>query len=225
MIDNANITGPAAAFVAGIITSLHCVGMCGPLACAACTSKCGRESNAAAGIYHLTRISAYVVLGAAAGFLGQRISEPLLDGATRGMTWLFVLFFLAVATGLDKRLKLPAPGAWFAHLFCRTEEAGLYAKAATLGTLTPLLPCAPLYLVVAAAALAGSALSGAIVMAAFGFGTAPLFFAVQNRLAAIERSWSPRAMDCVRRVLAVASIALLLVRGTYAPQSGCPLCH
>lgn len=225
MIESAQITGPAAAFVAGLITSLHCVGMCGPLACAACTSKCGRESNSAGGVYHATRVASYVLIGIAAGFFGERISATLLGGATRGMTWLFVLFFLAVVIGLDKRFKLPAPGAWAAGMFSRAQKAGPFAKAATLGTLTPLLPCAPLYLVVAAAALSGSWQTGGLIMGVFGLGTVPLLFAVQNRLSAIERNWSPRAMDFVRRGLALASVILLLVRGTYSPQSGCPMCH
>ena len=30
----AGITGPGTALIAGLVTSLHCAGMCGPLACA-----------------------------------------------------------------------------------------------------------------------------------------------------------------------------------------------
>ena len=36
MMEMPEITGPMAALMAGLVTSLHCAGMCGPLACAAC---------------------------------------------------------------------------------------------------------------------------------------------------------------------------------------------
>ena len=229
MIAQADLTGPFAALLAGVVTSLHCVGMCGPLACAACSSPCGRASNTAGAIYHATRILSYALVGIAAGWIGQRLADILLGGATRGLTWIFVLFFLAVVVGIDKKLRLPSPGAWLARLWQRTgspeQNRGALGRAATLGILTPLLPCAPLYLVVAAAALSGSAWNGALLMAAFALGTVPLLFAVQNRLAALERRWSPQTMDYIRRGLALASVVLLLIRGTYSPETGCPMCH
>jgi uncharacterized protein len=225
MIAAGDLTGPSAALLAGLVTSLHCVGMCGPLACAACTSSCGKGDNAAAAVYHATRMVSYGIVGLVAGLLGERISQAFLGGATRGMTWVFVLFFLAVVAGLDKRLQVPSLAGHFQKIFARAGGAGPYGKAAVLGTFTPLLPCAPLYLVVAAAALSGSPLSGAVLMVAFGIGTVPLLFTVQNRLAALERRWSPRAMDLTRRGLALASIVLLLMRGTYTAATGCPMCH
>jgi sulfite exporter TauE/SafE len=227
MLFQPELTGPLAALLAGLVTSLHCVGMCGPLACAACSSPCGRSSQAAAGLYHTTRLGSYIVVGLVVGWLGERVADALLGGATRAMTWIFVLFFLAVVAGFDKRLRLPTPGVWLGRLLRRREvdERQPFARAAALGSLTPLLPCAPLYLVVAAAALAGSALHGAVLMLAFGLGTIPLLFAVQNRLHALEKRVSPQTMDWIRRGLALASVVLLLFRGTYTPETGCLMCH
>lgn len=225
MIDPAQLGGPLAACVAGLVTSLHCAGMCGPLACAACSSGCTRSANTAAMIYHGTRVSAYLLVGLLAGWLGGRISGAFSEGATRGMTWVFVIFFGAVALGLDKYLRLPRGGAVLSRVFENAGTLGPFARAGTLGALTPLLPCAPLYLVVGAAALSGSAGSGALLMGAFGLGTVPLLFAMQNRLAAIQKRWSPRRMDYLRRGLALVSVAVLLIRGTYTASTGCPMCH
>jgi len=227
VLSSPELSGPLAALLAGAVTSLHCVGMCGPLACTACASPCGKESNAASGIYHGSRLISYLAVGFAAGWLGERLAAELLGGATRAMTWIFVLFFLTVVAGLDKRLRLPTPGIWLQRLLRR--PAGIsgrpFGRAAALGILTPLLPCAPLYLVVAAAALAGSAWSGALLMGAFVLGTIPLLFAAQNRMAALGEHCSPRTMDRLRRGLALVSILLLLVRGTYSAETGCPMCH
>lgn len=219
------LAGPMAALLAGLVTSLHCAGMCGPLACAACTSSsnCGPSRQTPIFVYHLTRLSSYAMVGALVGGLGGRLSIFLTGGATRGMTWVFVIFFAAVVLGLDKRFRLPtlpnSVGRWFA----RSQAWGPTSRAAALGLLTPLLPCAPLYLVVAAAALAGSALAGAGLLLAFGFGTVPLLFLVQNRLGWLEAKWSPRQRDQLRRTLALASIALLLLRGTFTASTGCLL--
>lgn len=221
----AELSGPFAALLAGLVTSLHCAGMCGPLACTACTSssRSGPSRQTPAFVYHLTRLSSYAMGGALVGAMGGRLSIVLTGGATRGMTWVFVIFFAAVVLGLDKRFRLPTLPASFGRWFTRSQAWGPTGRAATLGLLTPLLPCAPLYLVVAAAALAGSALAGAGLLLAFGLGTVPLLFLVQNRLGWLETKWSPRQRDQLRRTLALASIGLLLLRGTYTASTGCLL--
>jgi uncharacterized protein len=220
------LTGPFAALLAGLVTSLHCAGMCGPLACSACTRSSASPSGewsrqTPIAVYHLTRLLSYGAIGAVVGGLGGQIATLLTGGATRGMTWIFVAFFAAVVLGFDKRLRLSAlpqsAGRWFTW----AQDKGPIARAAGLGLLTPLLPCAPLYMVVAAAALAGSSQSGALLLLAFGFGTVPLLFLVQNRLGWLEGKWSPRQRDYLRRSLALASIVLLLVRGTYTASTGC----
>ncbi len=219
-----DITGPLAAFLAGLITSLHCVGMCGPLACSACSRSGGKGSLTAAVVYHGTRLISYTLVGVAAGLVGRRLADALSGGATRWMTWLFVIFFLAVALGLDKRLRVPIPMRAQAWLGKRASERGLWGRAGILGFFTPLLPCAPLYLVVMAAALSGSVWDGGSIMLAFALGTIPLLFLLQSQVFRLGATWSPRTMDYLRRGLALVSVALLLVRGTYSATTGCPMC-
>lgn len=216
------LTGPLAALAAGVVTSLHCAGMCGPLACAACTSPCGKSTNTPAALYHAGRLVSYTAAGAFAGLLGSQMLAPFLGGATRSMAWLFALFFLAVVLGLDKYIRLPLPPGILSRALTR---GGPNVRSASLGLLTPLLPCAPLYLVIAAAAIAGSASSGALLLAAFAAGTIPLLFLVQNRFAWMQSRFSPRTMDLTRRGLALASIVLLVARGTFTASTGCPMCH
>ena len=140
------------------------------------------------------------------------------------MAWVFALFFLAVAAGLDKRLKLPALAApWAARLL----GAGLppTRRGALLGIFTPLLPCAPLYLVVAAAALSGSPGKGALVMGLFGMGTVPLLMGAMGGLAALERRWGPGGVEWLRRGLSLVGAILLVARGFYHGPESCPMCH
>lgn len=218
------VTGPLAALLAGLITSLHCVGMCGPLACTACARGGGAGSVPATFVYHGSRIVSYALVGAAAGLVGRRLSDALLGGVTGWLAWLFVLFFLAVVVGLDKRIRVPMPKSTMAWLGATSAKCGPRGRAGVLGFFTPLLPCAPLYLVVAAAALSGSAWAGGSIMIAFAFGTVPLLLALQTQFFRLGARWSPATLDYARRGLALVSVVLLLVRGTYSASTGCPMC-
>lgn len=216
---NPVITGPLAALVAGLVTSLHCAGMCGPLACAACVKSNGAGSFSAAAAYHGSRILSYGVAGLLAGGIGRAVSDVLLGGTTRWLTWAFVVFFVTVATGLDKRLRIPMAGAWMARCLSPSDTA--VARAAMLGALTPFIPCGPLYLIIAAAALSGSAVSGAVVLMAFSLGTVPLMFAIQSQYFRFGSRWTPLVLDRLRRALAAVSVGLLLYRGMADPSLLC----
>lgn len=216
---NAIVMAPAAALLAGLLTSLHCAGMCGPLACAACVKSDGSGSFTAAAAYHACRLASYSVVGFLAGLIGRAVSDVLLGGTTRWLTWAFVVFFVLVATGLDKRLRFPFAGAWMSRCLGTRDRAPL--RAAILGTLTPFIPCGPLYLIVAAAALSGSATSGALVLLCFAAGTVPLMFAIQSQYFRFGARFSPAVLDRLRRGLAAASVAVLVYRGVTDPALLC----
>ena len=61
-----------AAFVAGLVTSLHCVGMCGPLVCALVPGGAGAHGGLSTGgaLYHAGRMVSYGSIGALVGLLG-----------------------------------------------------------------------------------------------------------------------------------------------------------
>ena len=92
----AGITGPGTAFLAGLVTSLHCAGMCGPLACALMpAARDDSDPQVVASAYHLTRLAGYSVLGALAGGVG-RLPLALLGADTlRYLPWLLVVFFVS----------------------------------------------------------------------------------------------------------------------------------
>ncbi|MCX7714008.1 MAG: sulfite exporter TauE/SafE family protein, partial [Chthoniobacterales bacterium] len=183
------MTGPLAAFVAGLVTSLHCVGMCGPIGCALCSQSCWQERWRAVALYHGGRVLAYAAIGFAAGWVGEGVSRFLLGGGTRAAVWVFVLYFVAVVLGFDKRLKMKGLGEWFSRVV--GVRMGRWWGAGVVGLGTPLLPCVPLYMAFAAAGLAGSGWMGAVMMGAFGLGTVPLMGATQGGMGFLERGWGP----------------------------------
>ena len=92
----AGITGPGTAFIAGLVTSLHCAGMCGPLACALMPARAAdSDPHTVASVYHLTRLAGYTGLGAIAGGLGRLPLAWLGERTWRFLPWLLVIFFVA----------------------------------------------------------------------------------------------------------------------------------
>lgn len=212
---------PATAFVAGLVTSVHCAGMCGPLACAV-FGRSGALSTPAA--YHISRALAYSLVGGLLASAGWRATELLSSSPARLLPWAFAILFLAFAFGLEKKLPQPkALSRLLLRLRIATLKPGLLAT--TLGTMTPMLPCGPLYLAFGVALFAGSFAAGALLMASFALGTIPLPFLLHVQFNRIPFSalWLRR----VQRALAFVSALLLMWRAIAGSAGiGFPmLCH
>jgi sulfite exporter TauE/SafE len=204
----------AAALLAGLATSLHCAGMCGPIACGLGTlAKTEGERLTAASLYHGSRLLSYGLTGAVCGALGRQPLKWFFDSPAVLLPWVLVVVLLAMALGLDKKVPRPAV---FNRITARARfKAGklsAYGGASAMGLLTPLLPCGPLYLVFGAALLAGSAAKGAEFTLAFGLGTVPLLWLAQHQFHRIRAKLTPMAMNRLRRGLALATALMLAWR-------------
>ena len=207
----AAINSPVAAFVAGIVTSLHCAGMCGPLACSMMPVHAERASpQAVSTAYHVARLGAYSLLGGLAGALGRGPLLMLSQSALRWVPWLLVLFFVGLALRWERHLpKLGTLGRVAWKLPALLRHRSRLEAAAALGFATPLLPCGPLYFLVALAALSGSALRGVEVTLAFGLGTVPLLWLAQTQFHWVRRRLSPLWLARMRMTLALTTAAVL----------------
>jgi sulfite exporter TauE/SafE len=207
----AAVNSPAAAFVAGLVTSLHCAGMCGPLACTILPSPGSREDAlSVASVYHVSRLAGYATLGALAGGLGRTPLAFLNDSALRWLPWVMVLFFVGLALRLDRYLpKIAALGQLTWTIQSRLRQRSRVSAAAALGLATPLLPCGPLYFILALALLAGSALRGIEVMLAFGLGTLPLLWVAQFQFNWLRQRLSPLWLGRMRIALALGTAAVI----------------
>lgn len=207
---------PEAAFLAGAIASLHCAGMCGPLACAILPAKPEEEASAASA-YHAARLASYATLGAIAGGLGRLPLSWLPLWMLRGIPLVAVAFFLGLALGWDRRWAKPlAPARAAAGLARRLRPGSSMGAAAAIGLATPLLPCGPLYFVFGLALLAGSVARGAEITLAFGAGTLPLLWIAQSRLALLQRRLPPVWMGRLRMGLALTAAGIAAWRAHLA---------
>jgi uncharacterized protein len=228
----ASINSPAAAFVAGLVTSLHCVGMCGPLACMLAPARGERaDATTVHATYQLSRLAGYTVFGVVAGTVGAVPRAFFSDTLVRFLPWVLVLFFVFVALRLDHRLPQLI---WLARLRfklqARLRTRPRVQVAAMMGAMTPLLPCGPLYFLIALAALTGSAVRGAEFMLAFGLGTLPLLWLAQSQLGWLRQKLSPRGLARFQTTLALITAVVIgwRLRGTLGlggPEIGEWLCH
>lgn len=214
----AGITGPVSALLAGLITSLHCAGMCGPLACALMpTRRDDADPTTVAAVYHIARVGSYTLFGALCGGVGRWPLQQLDGPVLRWLPWVLVLFFAVMAFRLDRLLpKVPGLAQLHANLSARLRTWSRVRAAATLGLATPLLPCGPLYLLFSLALLSGSALRGAETLLAFGLATIPVLWIAQANFHWVRAKLGPLWLGRVQQGLAL-TVALVLVwrlRGT-----------
>jgi len=207
----AAINSPSAAFVAGLVTSLHCAGMCGPLACALMPVRGDRsDGQTVSTVYHIARLTGYAGLGALAGGLGRAPLTWISQSSLRWLPWIFVLFFIGLALRWDRFIpKLAALSrvTWKLQGWMRGRSR--VEAAAAMGLATPLLPCGPLYFLVALSLMSGSALRGVEFMLAFGLGTVPLLWLAQTQFHWVRQKLSPLWLERTRIALALLTAAVL----------------
>lgn len=210
------------ALLIGLATSLHCAGMCGPIACGLGTlAKSEGERLAAASLYHGSRLVSYGIIGALCGSLGQPPLKRFFDSPAVLLPWVMVLALLLMASGLDKKIPRPAfLNRLTARLRFKANRYSAHGAAAAMGLLTPFLPCGPLYAVFGLALLAGSAAKGAEFTLAFGLGTVPLLWLAQHQFHRIRLGLTPLIMKRVQRGLALVTALMLVWRlhGTIPPE-------
>lgn len=200
---NASLATPVAALIAGFATSLHCTVMCGPLACALHVRPLE---------YHASRFVSYTLAGTLCGAAGQTVAAFLQGSSARVVPWAFVLVLLVLGMGWEKRIPQPR---FVAPLLLR---ARLHRS---LGWLTPLLPCGPLWLMLGAAAITGSWWSGGLHMAGFAAGTIPLPLLLQVQATHTRHRLSPQAARWAQRSLAFLAAGLLAWRAALPLHASC----
>lgn len=197
-------------FIAGLATSLHCAGMCGLLTCGLGIAGHG-PAIASVGLYHFFRLVGYSIAGATVGFIGGQLGFTL---SLNGISWLpalLIVFLIAIVFGLDKKMgAIPGLSKVIAAIRLKTLSLPTPARASIIGLATPLLPCGPLYAILAIALASGSAIKGTEIMLAFGLGPIPAIAAVQLGSAWVNRKLGAKGFLYAKRGLAAAAAISLI---------------
>ena len=204
-------------FVVGLLTSLHCVAMCGGINMSQCLNSGGTATGAKAKIkpsllYNLGRVCSYTVIGGIVGAIGSVVS---FSGWARGLIAVLSGIFMVIM-GLSMTGLFP----WINKITPRLprvfrEKAGAAGRGRgpfIVGLLNGLMPCGPLQAMQLYALGTGSALSGALSMFFFSLGTLPLMFGLGAVITMLGSKFTKKMMK-LSAVLVVVLGLVMLGRG------------
>lgn len=204
------------ALITGLIGSLHCLGMCGPIALmlpqgssSPVAFLCNRL------LYNLGRIITYSFLGAICGLLGHLVALAGFQQTLSIVIGMIILLGIFLPGKIVRRFS-PSPiinlSDKIRGLWSRLLNSHRLGSLFIIGLLNGFLPCGLLYVALAAAATTGNMLRGILYMALFGFGTVPLMLAFSlfgGMLPAGMRKLTSRLLPAGAVLIAL----LLILRG------------
>ncbi len=188
--------------VTGLLTSIHCVSMCGALSLtAAFQGESGKKSLWRPVLYNAGRLLSYTAIGCAAGMLGSVLSVgPAVSGTIiligAGLMLLMALKMLGI---------IDLPELW---CFRGGERAG-GRNAFVIGLLNGFMPCGPLQAMQLYALSTGSALAGGTAMLLFGLGTVPLMLSMGVFVNAARGKWRARINKAASVVMLLLAVTML----------------
>ncbi len=165
-------------FLMGLLGSVHCIGMCGPLVMALPIShKTNLQKMAALFLYHVGKISSYAILGILFGLFGSQFPIFGLQkniSIVIGITMLLYVVYVFILK--PKHIQLGVLSSLYNVI---VKSLGKLFRSKYLisflfiGLLNGLLPCGMIYLALSSAMATQNVLQGGLLMAFFGLGTVP----------------------------------------------------
>ncbi|HEY5555562.1 sulfite exporter TauE/SafE family protein [Acetobacterium sp.] len=215
--------GYGALFLIGILTSIHCVAMCGGINLSQCvpdantTNKNGKKcSNIRPGIlYNSGRVISYTIVGGIVGALGSVVG---FSGTAKGFVAIIAGVFMVIMA-LNMLNLFP----WLRKFNLRMPK--IFARKINdqkksnsplyVGLLNGLMPCGPLQAMQLYALSTGDPLQGAIAMLLFSLGTVPLMFGLGAISSLLSKKFTSKMMT--------ASAVLVLILGVFMFSNGMSL--
>jgi sulfite exporter TauE/SafE len=220
-------------FIAGVVGSLHCLGMCSPLVLTyalnlpvsardpAISSPTMPNVVAPHLRYHAGRIFVYSLLGALSAIVGTALGRvAAFTGIQAGGLLIGGGFMLLFGLGMVGVRLFGARSLYEQPPFWNRLKGWIEGLLGTgrpwaqvrLGMLNGLVPCGLVYGMLARAAAAPDPVQGAAVMLTFGAGTAPALIGIGALSLQVSRRWRERG-DRLAAVLVLLLAVLLLLRG------------
>lgn len=168
-------------FVVGLLTSLHCIAMCGGINLSQCVSykhsnSSGTGSLKPSFLYNSGRVISYTVIGGIVGGIGSVVS---FSGGAKGIVAIIAGLFMVIM-GINmlnifpwlKRFNPRMPKIFGNKIYNSNGNNSPFY----VGLLNGLMPCGPLQAMQLYALGTGSIAAGALSMFLFSLGTVPLMF-------------------------------------------------
>lgn len=211
-------------FVIGIITSVHCIAMCGGINLSQCIPRQTNPEKSdsrlsiflPAVLYNLGRIISYTVIGFLLGLVGLLISggsgngvSTMLQGILKLIAGIFMVIMGINMLGIFpflRKFSLRMPG--FPAVKIRKQK-NHSRQPFFVGLLNGLMPCGPLQSMQIIALASGNPFVGAASMFMFSLGTVPLMLGLGSVVSALGRKFARTVMTVGAILVVVLGLAML----------------
>ena len=171
------------AFIFGLISSLHCIGMCGPIAMMLPVDRTNPAKKTTQIItYHLGRLTAYAIIGFVFGMFGQGL---FIAGIQQQLSIFIGIAMILIVLIPEKNFANYNFSKPIFKLISKVKTTlgsqfknKSYKSLFTIGLLNGFLPCGMVYVALFGAIAMQSISFGVLYMALFGLGTVPLMSSV-----------------------------------------------
>lgn len=216
-------------FVIGILTSVHCVAMCGGIQLSQCigaklpeAKQSAKQRVGPAVLYNLGRVISYTVVGFVLGFLGMILGgstdgfgvSTILQGMLKLAAGTFMVIMGINMLGLFPALRKfqPAMPRFLTQIVGKekTTQNGPFI----VGLLNGLMPCGPLQSMQIVALASGSPLAGALSMFLFSLGTVPFMLGLGSIVTGLGKKFASQVMKIGAGFVVVLGLAMLSQGGS-----------
>ncbi|MEM0940092.1 MAG: sulfite exporter TauE/SafE family protein [Bacteroidota bacterium] len=198
------------AFLIGLLGSLHCVGMCGPVMLA--FNRASQGGNAFA-LYHSGRILSYLLIGLFLGGISSFVSMLKIQQAATLLLGVVILLLYGIPNFRHRIEKFYYQSRFYHRIkSIISKNLSLKRRRFFSGMANGFFPCGLTYVASAGAIALSGFWQSTLFMLMFGLGTIPALFIVQYSGHLILRnfkSFIPRSLHTV----ALLSGFLLIYRG------------
>jgi hypothetical protein len=201
-------------FILGISSSLHCIGMCGPIAMALPLNRRSNATILSGSLqYNLGRTITYALLGVVAGLFGLTVNTfGFLQWAS---IFAGVFLILYAWRKLFTRIRfLHVPNFFFTTqmngVLGKIIKSNNPAKLWLFGALNGLFPCGMVYAALLNAILAGSPVNSSLAMISFGLGTIPAMLFVSFAIGKISKERQRSFRRALPYILSLVGVIVIL---------------
>lgn len=179
----------------GLLGSLHCIGMCGPIALALPLNRKNAFTILMGSVlYNFGRLFMYFLIGFVFGSIGGGIALAGFQQSISIAVGAFMLLAALWAIFQLKKWNFPIHNLWIgkvklamAKRFGKTSNTNLFL----IGVLNGMLPCGLVYMALAGSVAMADPVKGGVFMTTFGLGTIPFMLAVTVYGSHIKKKWFP----------------------------------
>jgi len=199
-------------FIIGLVTSVHCIAMCGGINLSQCIPGKISSGNLStlrpSFLYNLGRVISYTIIGGIVGAIGSAITfSNLMQGILKLIAGLFmVIMGLNMIFPWFRRFNLHLPRAFAKKI---NQEKSKSNSSIIVGLLNGLMPCGPLQAMQIYALSTGNALDGALSMLIFSLGTVPLMFGLGALSSMISNRFAKKMMTVGAILVTVLGLSML----------------